>query len=119
MKRLMFGMVGLAAMAAAFAPAVRATPTTVKGELIDTSCGKNGEKGEALEKCSKACAGRGEPVAVYTADGGVYLVKGAYSADKNAKLIEFMGKTVEVTGEVTKDKDGKMSIEAEKVTVAK
>ena len=119
MKKLMFGVLGIAAMTMAFAPAVSAKPTTVKGELIDTACGKNTETGAALEACAKRCAGRGEPVAVYTADGGVFLVTGGFIAEKNAKLLEFMGKTVEVTGEVTKDKDGKMSIAAEKVTVAK
>ena len=119
MKKLVLGLLGVAAIAMAFAPAVSAKPTTVKGELIDTACGKNTETGATLESCAKRCAGRGEPVAVYTADGGVYLVTGAMIADKNAKLIEFMGKTVEVTGEVTKDKDGKMTIAAEKVTVSK
>jgi len=119
MKKLMFGVLGMAAMAAALAPAVSAKPTTVKGELIDTACGKNTETGAALEACAKRCAGRGEPVAVYTADGGVYLVTGSYTAEKNAKLLEFMGKTVEVTGEVTKDKDGKMTIAADKVALTK
>lgn len=119
MKRLVFSVLGMAAIALALAPAVSAKPTTVKGQLIDTSCGKNDEKGEALEKCAKACAGRGEPVAVYTADGGVFLVTGDYAANKNAKLLEFMGKTVEVTGEVAKDKDGKMTIAADKVSAAK
>ena len=119
MKKLMLGVMGVAAMAMALAPVVSAKPVVVKGELIDTACGKNTETGAALESCAKRCAGRGEPVAVYTADGGVYLVTGSFIADKNAKLMDFMGKTVEVTGEVTKDKDGKMSIAAEKVTIAK
>ena len=58
-------------------------------------------------------------MAIYTTDGGVYVVTGGYSENKNAKLMDFMGKSVEVTGEVAKDKDGKMSIVAEKVTLAK
>jgi hypothetical protein len=122
MKKLMFGVMGMAAMAVAFAPTVSAKPTTVKGELIDTTCGKDGKTGKSgveHASCATSCAKRGEPVAVYTADGGVYLVTGAFAADKNAKLIEYMAKVVEVTGEVTKDKDGKLSIAAEKVTVAK
>ncbi len=118
MKKLVFGALGLAAMAVVFAPVVSAKPTTVKGELIDTACGKDGKTGAELEKCAKSCAGRG-PVAVYTADGGVYVVTGAYSDNKNAKLMDFMGKTVEITGEVGKDKDGKMTIAAAKVTAAK
>ncbi len=105
-------------MAVAFAPTVSAKPTTVKGELIDTACGKDGKTGAELEKCARSCAGRG-PVAVYTADGGVYVVTGGYSENKNAKLMDFMGKTVEVTGEVTKDKDGKTSIDAAKVMASK
>ena len=112
----------MAAMAMAFAPAVSAKPTTVKGELIDTTCGKDGKTGKSGAEhaaCATSCAKRGEPVAVYTADGSIYLVTGAFAADKNAKLIEFMAKTVEVTGEVTTDKDGKMTIAAEKVTIAK
>ena len=117
MKKLMFGVMGVAAMALAFAPAVSAKPTTVKGELIDVACGKDGKTGTELEKCAKSCATRG-PVAIYTADGGVYVVTGSYSENKNAKLMDFMGKTVEITGEVAKGTDGKMSIVAEKVTLA-
>lgn len=118
MKKLMLGLLGVAAITVAFAPAVSAKPTTVKGELIDVACGKDGKKGEELEKCAKSCASRG-PVAIYTADGAVYTVTGGYAENKNAKLMDFMGKTVEITGEVTKDKDGKMTIAAEKVTAAK
>lgn len=118
MKKALFGMMGLAAMAMAFAPVVSAKPTTVKGDLIDVACGKDGKTGEELEKCAKSCATRG-PVAVYTAEGGVYVVTGDYAANKNAKLMDFMGKHVEITGEVTKDKDGKATIAAAKVTLAK
>ena len=118
MKKLMFGVMGVAAMALAFAPVVSAKPTTVKGQLIDMACGKDGKTGAELEKCAKSCATRGA-VAVYTDDGGVYQVSGSYAENKNAKLMDFMGKSVEVTGEVAKDKDGKMTIVAEKVTAAK
>ena len=52
-------------------------------------------------------------------DGGVYQVTGAFAANKNAKLMEFMGKHVEISGEVTKDKDGKLTIAADKVTLSK
>ena len=100
MKKLMFGVMGMAAMAVAFAPAVSAKPTTVKGELIDTTCGKDGKTGKSgadHASCATSCAKRGEPVAVYTKDGGIYVV----------------------TGEVTKGADGKMTIAAEKITVAK
>ncbi len=123
MKKLMFGVMGMAAMAVAFAPTVSAKPTTVKGELIDTTCGKDGKTGKSgadHASCATSCAKRGEPVAVYTKDGGIYVVTGEFAANKNAKLIEYMSApTVEVTGEVTKGADGKMTIAAEKITVAK
>ena len=41
---------------------------------------------------------------IITADG-VYTIAGDYAADNNAKLIEFVSKKVEATGDVT-EKDG-------------
>ena len=49
----------------------------------------------------------------------MYTITGKLTADKNAKLIEFMAKQVTVTGEVTKDKDGKMTIAADSIVIAK
>ena len=122
MKKTLFGVMTVAMLAFAAAPALQAKPTTIKGELIDTTCGKDGKTGKSGAEhaaCATSCAKRGEPVAVYTADGGVYVVTGDFVAEKNAKVIEFMAKVVEVTGEVTKDKDGKMTIAATAIKVAK
>jgi hypothetical protein len=47
------------------------------------------------------------------------VITGKLTEEKNAKLIEFMTKQVTVTGEVTKDKDGKLSIAAESIVIAK
>ena len=122
MKKALFGLMAVAVVGLVAAPAVSAKPMTIKGELIDTMCGKDGKTGKSGEEhaaCATSCAKRGEPVAVYTADGGVYVVTGDFVANKNAKVIEYMAKVVEVTGEVAKDKDGKMTIAATAIKVAK
>ena len=55
-------------------------------------------------------------MAVFAADG-MYTITGKLTDNKNAKLIGFMGKQVMVTGEVTRDKDGKMTIVAQTVAL--
>ena len=116
MKKLAFGMFGVAMVAALTLPAYAADPVKVTGELIDVMCGAS-KKGPAHQACAESCAKRGEPVAVFAKDG-MYTITGKLTADKNAKLIEFMAKNVTVTGEVTKDKDGKMSIAADTIVLA-
>jgi len=118
MRKLTVGILGAVLAVAIGLPAYAADPVKVTGELIDTACGA-AKKGDAShEACAERCAARGEPVAVY-ADTGMYIITGKLTADKNAKLIEFMAKNVTVTGEVTKDKDGIMSIAAESIVLAK
>lgn len=117
MKRLAIGVLGVAMAAAMALPAYAADPVKVTGQLIDVMCGSKPSAGHN-EACAGACAKRGEPVAVFAKDG-MYTITGKLTADKNAKLIEFMAKNVTVTGEVTKDKDGKMSIAADSIVVAK
>jgi hypothetical protein len=117
MKRLTLGVLALAMAAAVALPAYAAAdPVKVTGELIDVMCGAT-KKGESHKGCAESCAKRGEPVAVFAKDG-MYTITGKLTADKNAKLIEFMSKNVTVTGEVTKDKDGKMSIAADTIVLA-
>ena len=53
-------------------------------------------------------AKRGQPAGVQTADG-LYVIAGNYAAEKNAKLIPFVSKTVQVKGTVT-EKDGQKGI---------
>ncbi|NQW05313.1 MAG: hypothetical protein HQ485_15005 [Acidobacteria bacterium] len=126
MKKLSFGIacgvIALVAIVPAFTSVAIAAPTAdpvkVTGELIDTSCGV-AKKGDATHAaCATSCAKRGEPVAVF-GDGKMYIVTGAFTADKNAKLIEFMAKNVVVTGEVTTDADGKMMIDASSIVLVK
>jgi len=116
MKKLSLGVGGVMLAMAMALPAYAADPVKVTGELIDVMCGAT-KKGPDHKACADSCAKRGEPVAVFAKDG-MYVITGKLTAEKNAKLIEFMTKQVTVTGEVTKDKDGKLSIAADSIVIA-
>lgn len=53
---------------------------------------------------------------VLTADA-IYSITGDYTANKNAKLLDFVAKKVIVTGEVT-EKDGVKSINVKSIKLA-
>jgi hypothetical protein len=103
---------------------VSARIETVTGVLVDQVCYKmdkanTGErhvmKSGPMENCATSCVKSGEPVALVTADGKVYQVTGDLAANKNAKLLPHLAHTVELTGDVTTDKDGAMKIAASRV----
>ena len=91
---------------------------TVTGELVDHACfvrsGPEGGAGESHEACAVACAQTGQPVALVTENGDVYLLAGQVTVDTNADLVPHMSHTVEVTGEVT-DSDGVKTITTDAV----
>ena len=117
MKKLSMGVLGVAMAVAMALPAYAADPVKITGELIDVMCGSTKKSGDEHKACAESCAKRGEPVAVFSKDGGMYTITGKLTDNKNEKLIGFMGKQVMVTGEVTKDKDGKMTIAAQTVSL--
>jgi hypothetical protein len=91
---------------------VSAETKTVTGTLVDAMChtkmgAKATEAGHA--GCAAKCAKGGEALLVVT-DSTIYQVTGAWTADDNAKLVEFAGQKVEVTGDVAA-KDGKTTLE--------
>lgn len=118
MRRMGLTVAAVALAAAVWMPAVQADPVKVTGELIDVMCGTTKKSGDSHKACAESCAKRGEPVAVFSKDG-MYTITGPLTENKNAKLIEFMAKQVTVTGEVTKDKDGKMTILATAIVPSK
>jgi hypothetical protein len=96
-----------------------AADMTVKGEVVDVACSTkkgDGGKGEAHAGCAMACARKGLPVGILTADA-VYTVVGDYAANSNAKLLDFVARKVVVTGEVT-EKDGVKSINVKSIKLA-
>ena len=115
MRKLISLVAGAAFVAALAMPALAgvelASDMTVKGEVVDVACStakKEAGKGEGHANCAMVCAKKGQPVGILTADA-VYTVVGDYAANNNAKLLEFVSKKVEATGDVA-EKDGKKVI---------
>jgi hypothetical protein len=94
------------------APAAK--ETTITGEVIDIKCGQ----GIGHEECATSCARKGLEQAIKNKDG-VYTIVGSYAANKNEKLMPFVAKNVTAKGTVTKDKDGKMTIDVASIEAAK
>ncbi len=107
-------------VAAYVLPVLAADTTTIKGEVVDLECSLGqGEAGtgEAHAACATSCAKDGQAMAILTADE-VYLIEGDYTANKNAKLLDFVAKQVEAKGHVT-ERDGKKVINIAAMRVQK
>ena len=101
-------------------PVLASDTTIIKGEVVDLECslGKGAAgKGEAHAACAMSCAKDGQAMAILTADE-VYLVEGDYTANKNAKLLDFVAKQVEAKGHVS-ERDGKKVINIAAMMVQK
>ncbi len=116
--RKMFALVAGTAFAVAMLTPVFAQ-TTVKGEVVDVACAVKkapGGKGADHAGCAMACAKKGLPAGIMTADA-IFTITGDYAANNNAKLLDFVAKNVEVTGEVT-EKDGQKMINVKSIKLA-
>jgi hypothetical protein len=112
-------MFAAAALAVSTALPARASDMTIKGEVVDVACAvskKDSGKGAGHAACALSCAKSGQPVGILTADA-VYTVAGDYAANKNGKLLDFVAKTVIVTGEVS-EKDGQKVINVKSIKLA-
>ena len=103
----------LAALVMAPVSAQQEAEKTLKGEVIDVKC----HEGKGHEACATSCVRRGEQAGLKVGDE-VYMLVGAFAADKNAKLVEFVAKDVEVTGKIG-EKDGHKTIDVSKISLAK
>ena len=118
--RNVISLVAGAAFVAALAIPAFAADMTVKGEVVDIACATSkGDAGKGADHaaCAMSCAKRGQPVGLLTADA-IYTLTGDYAANNNAKLLDFVAKTVTVTGAVT-EKDGSKSINVKSIAIAK
>jgi hypothetical protein len=117
MRKILAIAAGAAFIAAISAP-IFAADMTVKGELVDVACSTDkgaGGKGDDHAACAMSCAKRGQPLGILTADA-LYVVTGDWASNKSAKLLDFVAKKVEVTGEVSEKGDRKLiSIKSLKV----
>jgi type 1 fimbria pilin len=118
--RKMFSLLAAAAFVASIALPAFANDVTITGELVDVACAlKKGEggHGESHAACAMACAKRGQAQGILTTDAVYTIANGDYTADNNAKLIEFVAKKVTVTGEVS-EKDGQKTITITSIKLA-
>lgn len=102
------------ALALCFGAVTRAQSVTVTGEIVDQACYNKDKSntGADHKDCGLGCAKKGMPLAIVTKDGEVYQIVGAYTENKNAKLIDVFAETVEATGTVT-EKDGKKLLDVQ------
>ena len=116
----------VASLTAFGAPAFAKTDT-VKGQVIDRNCylkdpannsGVDHQMPEDTKDCAISCAKVGQPMALLTSDGKVITIMGGLAAKKNAKLIPYVGKVVQITGDFT-NVNGAMTIYADDLTVSK
>jgi hypothetical protein len=85
-------------------------PVTLTGEIVDVSCyqerGIAAGTGAAHVACAKECAKKeGHLFGILTDGDGLFRITGDYAADKYAKLIAYIGNTVQVTGTLTRGLD--------------
>jgi hypothetical protein len=108
--RKIYAIVAGAALLALVSAPLGAADMTVKGEVVDVACALSkgeGGKGDGHAGCAMSCAKQGQPVGILTADA-IYEITGDYAANRNAKLLDFVAKRVEVTGEVSERSGKKM-----------
>ena len=85
----------------------RSAPMTLTGEIVDISCYKQkgvaGGTGAAHVECAKLCILQKDAAVGILSDGdGLFKIWGTMARDKYAKLMPYIGQTVEITGsEVT------------------
>ncbi len=115
----LISMVAGAAFVTALAVPVFAADMTIKGEVVDVACAvskKDAGHGAGHASCAMACAKKGSPVGIMTADA-IYTISGDYAASNNAKLLDFIARKVIVTG-VVSEKDGQKTINVKSIKLA-
>jgi hypothetical protein len=109
--RKVISLAAAVAFAISLVAPVLAQDMTVTGEVVDVACATKkapGGKGADHAGCAMACAKKGMPAGIMTADA-IYVITGDYAANSNAKLLDFVAKSVTVTGAVV-EKDGQKMI---------
>jgi hypothetical protein len=79
--------------------------STIIGEVIDVNCyladGKEGT-GPDHKTCAEMCAKAGVPLGILTSDGNIYYPIAPMGKSPNDKLMDYIAKQVQVSGEVFK-----------------
>ncbi len=103
----------------------RSAPRTLKGEIMEISCYKEkgvaGSTGAAHIMCAKDCVSKGGSLGILTDGDGLFKIVGELEKNKYAKLVTYIGKTVELSGTevvVSNNYDVKL-FDAQKVVLPK
>ena len=89
-----------------------------QGQVIDQECYLMERRSTPTRAARCPAPGRQAGGAALTSDGKVYEITGGLAANKNAKLVDHMLHTVEITGDVV-EKSGKLSISADTLKMVK
>jgi hypothetical protein len=114
----------VAAIAATFAIVVAGTPQkaiTVEGYILDSACAFTKGLDKPISRdCALACAKEGSQLVILTKDGSIYwpIDSATPAKGQNAKLLEFAGNRVKVTGKVY-DRGGSHALVIETLAAAK
>jgi hypothetical protein len=120
------GLVFSAATLTAQGPVTnRLPPASMRGVIVETTCFR--QQGAATVtsveqiSCAKKRVAEGGKLGILTEGDGLFQITGPFADNKYAKLVAYIGKTVEMTGaEVTISNNYEYrSFEAQKVTAAK
>ena len=113
MRKMLYRLAPALALVALLAPAFTAAQQTGKairkgswtGMLVEETCSVELGTAKASAADHKACAAecltKGRPLGVITDNDGYMRIIGNTSKDKYAKLTQYLGKRVAVTGEVS------------------
>ena len=112
---MMLRVLAVLLLLAGVTPRAAAQPRTVVGEIVDVRCVEKSadNAGDAHRDCALSCARRGAVMGIQAADG-LYIITGGYTAENNAKLIAFVARQVEATGEAT-ERNGRRTIRAREI----
>ena len=112
---------GMAILAGAGIAARPQKSVTVEGYVLDSACAfTKGLEKPISRDCAVACAKEGSQLVILTTDGAIYwpIDSATPAKGQNAKLLEFAGNRVKVTGKLY-ERGGSHAIVLDTVAAAK
>ena len=123
---LVVSLVATASVAAQLNVIERGKPMVLRGEVVEISCyqakGIEAGTGVAHVACAKECAAKGRSLGLLTEGDGLFRIVGGITANNNAKLVPYLGQTVDLSGTqvlLSNTYDIRQNFDATAVTVAK
>jgi len=95
---------------------------TLRGEIVEVSCFSKGvaqSTGPVHLACAKECVQKGQGLGILTEGDGLIKITGDYAANKYAKLVEYIGKQVEVRGTSDRYLDYSRAVKVTRLTLVK